>query len=173
MPRARNLTADPRPSRITRKSYRQKVSDRTMVSTRPLFCFVGFGTDRLRRQEAMKIAGGENPNHGVAWPRNRAHGAEEQNKSRSIKWAAKQNKFRPKGMCFFLTSPFIELTRHLARRQGRLLVIRGFTHLVVARTSCQPHSIGSSFSLRARPTSGHLRAIGRKVGLLSGAPIVA
>jgi hypothetical protein len=71
-----------------------------MVSTRPLFCFVGFGTDRLRRQEAMKIAGGENPNHGVAWPRNRAHGAEEQNKSRSIKWAAKQNKFRPKEMFF-------------------------------------------------------------------------
>ena len=26
------------------------------------FCFVGFGTDRLRRQEAMKTAGKENPN---------------------------------------------------------------------------------------------------------------
>ena len=83
-----------------------------MVSTRPLFCFVGFGTDRLRRQEAMKIAGGENPNHGVAWPRNRAYGAEEQNKSRSIKWAAKQEKLQPLEVCFFLTSPFIELTRH-------------------------------------------------------------
>jgi hypothetical protein len=26
------------------------------------FCFVGFGTDRLRRQAAMKTAGKENPN---------------------------------------------------------------------------------------------------------------
>src|ERR1700722_20308879 len=27
------------------------------------FCFVGFGTDRLRRQEAMKTAGRETPKH--------------------------------------------------------------------------------------------------------------
>jgi hypothetical protein len=54
----------------------------------------------------MKIAGGENPNHGVARPRNRAHGAEERNKSRSIKWAAKQNKFRPEGDVFFLDFSF-------------------------------------------------------------------
>src|SRR5712664_3824647 len=72
------------------------------------FCFVGFGTDRLRRQEAMKTAGRENPIHGVTWPRNRAHGAAGQNRSRSIKWAEKQEKFQPKEMCFFLTSPFIE-----------------------------------------------------------------
>jgi hypothetical protein len=68
-------------------------------------------TDRLRRQEAMKTAGRENPIHGVTWPRNRAHGAAGQNRSRSIKWAEKQEKFQPKEMCFFLTSPFIELTR--------------------------------------------------------------
>jgi hypothetical protein len=54
----------------------------------------------------MKTAGRENPNHGVA--RNRAHGAVDQNRSRSIKWAEKQEKFQPKEMCFFLTSPFIE-----------------------------------------------------------------
>jgi hypothetical protein len=57
----------------------------------------------------MKTAGRKNPNHGVAWPRNRAHGAEGQNQSRLIKWAEKQEKFRPKEMCFFLTSTFIEL----------------------------------------------------------------
>ena len=57
----------------------------------------------------MKTAGRENPNHGVALPRNRAHGAVGQNTSRSIKWAAKQEKFQPKEMCFFLTSTFIEL----------------------------------------------------------------
>src|SRR6202051_2472733 len=73
------------------------------------FCFAGFGTDRLRRQEAMKTAGRENPIHGVTWPRNRAHGAVGQNRSRSIKWAEKQEKLQPKEMCFFLTSTFIEL----------------------------------------------------------------
>jgi hypothetical protein len=79
------------------------------------FCFAGFGTDRLRREEAMKTADSENPNRGVAWPRNRAHGAVGQNKSRSIKWAEKQEKFRPMEMCFFLTSPFIELTKQAKR----------------------------------------------------------
>jgi hypothetical protein len=34
-----------------------------------------------------------------------------QNRSCSIKWAAKQEKLRPLQGCFFLTSPFIELTR--------------------------------------------------------------
>jgi len=75
------------------------------------FCFVGFGTDRLRREEAMKTADRENPIHGAAWPPNRAHGAVGQNKTCSIEWAEKQEKFRPKEMCFFLTSSFIELTR--------------------------------------------------------------
>src|ERR1017187_6129307 len=75
------------------------------------FCFVGFGTDRLRRKEAMKTADRENSIHGVTLPRNRAPGAVGQNKSRSIQWAEKQEKFQPKEMCFFLTSTFIELTR--------------------------------------------------------------
>src|SRR6266404_3681763 len=57
----------------------------------------------------MKTAGRENPNHGVAVPRNRAHGAVGQNRSCSIKWAAKQEKVRPWEGCFFLTSTFIEL----------------------------------------------------------------
>src|ERR1700676_5357498 len=73
------------------------------------FCFAGFGTDRLRCEEAMKTADSENPNRGGTLPRNQAHGAVGQNKSRSIKWAEKQEKLRPKEMCFFLTSSFIEL----------------------------------------------------------------
>src|ERR1700747_3847419 len=32
------------------------------------FCHAGFGTDRLRRQEAMKTAGRENPIHGGTVP---------------------------------------------------------------------------------------------------------
>jgi hypothetical protein len=76
------------------------------------FCFVGFGTDRLRREEAMKTADRENPIHVATWPRNRVHGAVGQNRTRSIEWAGKQEKFQPKEMCFFLTSPFIELIVH-------------------------------------------------------------
>src|SRR5258708_28524246 len=57
----------------------------------------------------MKTAGRENPNPRVALPRNRAHGAVGQDRSRSIKRAAKQEKFQPKEVCFFLTSPLIEL----------------------------------------------------------------
>ena len=34
-----------------------------------------------------------------------------QNRSRSFKWAGKQEKLRPQEGCFFLTSPFIELHR--------------------------------------------------------------
>src|SRR3984893_7605463 len=73
------------------------------------FCFVGFGTDRLHREEAMKIAARENPNRKITSPRNRAHGAVCQNRSRSIKWAEKQEKLQPQEVCFCLTSPFIEL----------------------------------------------------------------
>jgi hypothetical protein len=58
----------------------------------------------------MKTADRENQIHGVTWSRNRAHGAVGQNRTRSIKWAEKQEKFRPKEMCFFLTSPFIVRT---------------------------------------------------------------
>jgi hypothetical protein len=111
VPRAPSLSGDPSPSRITRKSDRPRVPNRTMVANLTTFCFVGFGTDRLRHEEAMKTAGRENPNHGVACPHSRAHGAAGQNKSRSIKWAAKQEKFQPLQKCFFLTSTFIELHR--------------------------------------------------------------
>ena len=75
------------------------------------FCFVGFGTDRLRCEEAMKTAGRENPNRWAKLSSNRAPGADGQNRSRSIKWAAKQEKFQPMEKCFFLTSTFIELIR--------------------------------------------------------------
>src|ERR1700680_3786889 len=74
------------------------------------FCFVGFGTDRLRRQEAMKTAGRENPNHrSTVLHEHMARVG--QNRSRSLKWAEKQENFQPKEMCFFLTSTFIELMR--------------------------------------------------------------
>jgi hypothetical protein len=58
----------------------------------------------------MKTADRENPNQRGALPRNRAYGAVSQNRSRSLKWAEKQENFQPKEMCFFLTSTFIDLS---------------------------------------------------------------
>jgi hypothetical protein len=69
-------------------------------------------------EEAMKTAGRENPNRRATWPCNRALGAGGQNRSCSIQWAAKQEKFQPKEMCFFLTSTFIELIGTLPNRKA-------------------------------------------------------
>ena len=52
----------------------------------------------------MKTAGRENPNRCATGHSNRVHGAAGQTRSRSIEWAAKQEKLRPAEMCFFLTS---------------------------------------------------------------------
>jgi hypothetical protein len=102
------------------------------------FCFVGFGTDRLRRKEAMKTAGRENPISGFTLPRNRAHGAVGQNKSRSINWAEKQEKFQPQETCFFLTSTFIDLAvggiqfqSEPLRKRNHLVELRILHHATV------------------------------------------
>ena len=60
----------------------------------------------------MKTAGRENPNRWAKASSNRAHGAAAQNRSCSIKWAAKQENVRPVQESFFLTSAFIELSRN-------------------------------------------------------------
>jgi hypothetical protein len=61
--------------------------------------------------KAMKTAGKENQNSCATAPSNRAHGAAGQNRSCSMKWAAKVEKFQPRERFFFLTFPFIEQTR--------------------------------------------------------------
>jgi hypothetical protein len=76
-----------------------------------MFSFAGFRTDWLRREEAMKTSGRENPTRWAAVPSDRDFGAAGQNRSRSIKGAVKQEKLQPLQWCFFLTSPFIELHR--------------------------------------------------------------
>jgi hypothetical protein len=89
-----------------------------MVANLTTVLLAGFGTNRLRREEAMKTAGRETPNCRAHPPGNRAQGAEDQNKSCSNSWAAKQEKFQPQGTFFFLTSTFIELTRIASLRLG-------------------------------------------------------
>src|SRR5580698_7021005 len=66
----------------------------------------------------MKTAGRENPNRWAIVAGNRAPGADGQNRSSSITWAAKQERLQPMRNCFFLTSLFIELTRTWDRFVG-------------------------------------------------------
>jgi len=74
-----------------------------------MFCFVGFGTDRLRHEEAMKTAGRENPKpRGSQAPATEHMARQVRTNLGSIKWAEKQEKFQPLQKCFFLDFSFIE-----------------------------------------------------------------
>jgi hypothetical protein len=80
------------------------------------FCFAGFGTDRLRREEVMKTAGRGNPNRWDNASSNRAHGAEVQNRILLIQVGCEARKIPAMGDIFFLTfplsrnSPLVELS---------------------------------------------------------------
>src|SRR5258706_12016474 len=69
----------------------------------------------------MKTAERETPNRRPQCVANRADGAASQYRSCSIMWAAKQENFQPAEKCFFLTSPFIELTGFVANKQSKPL----------------------------------------------------
>src|ERR1700730_6465236 len=91
------------------------------------FCFVGFGTDRLRRQEAMKTAGKENPNRCAitSQPTELLERKLEPSLLNQPGWKARKHPAVAK--YFFLTFPFIELTR------WELYVSRGdLTELIAA-----------------------------------------
>ena len=57
----------------------------------------------------MKTANRENPNRWAAKLSNRANGGAGQNRSCSIQWAVKEEKFQPREAFFLLTFPFREL----------------------------------------------------------------
>src|SRR5258708_4473468 len=74
----------------------------------------------------MKTADKENPNRWDVLVSNRAPGAGGQNRSCSIKWAAKQGNGQPLERCFLLTSTFIEPTwscSTFVRKAGLQLVL--------------------------------------------------
>ena len=112
----------------------------------------------------MKTAGRENPNRGFALPRNRAHGAVSQNRSRSLKWAEKQENFQPKEMCFFLTSTFIELTGTHRRNVSILL---GASNKANGVRQTKPAEVGEDLSVPAMYSgkeSPSLRSSAARVG---------
>src|SRR5258706_11937189 len=76
----------------------------------------GFGTDRLRRKEAMKTAGSENPNSRTRLCTEPSPWGGRSKPSSLIHTGWKVRNLPAVGEVFFLTSPFIELIRtwHLA-----------------------------------------------------------
>ncbi len=74
------------------------------------FCFVGFGTDRLRRQAAMKTAGKENPNRCAITRQPTELLGRKLDASPLNQAGWKARKHPAMGKYFFLTFPFIELT---------------------------------------------------------------
>src|SRR6266850_1735990 len=78
-----------------------------------------------------KTADRENPNRWATVSNNRAPGAVSQNRSCSIKWAAKQEKVQPAEKGFFLTSPFIgscEFSQPVLASCLAVLLPDGFRH---------------------------------------------
>jgi len=84
----------------------------------------------------MKTAGRGNANRWAAKLSNRANGAAGQNRSCSIKWAAKVEKFQPLDEFFFLTFPFIELTRRWLVAAWLQSLTEGFGSIVGANLPC-------------------------------------
>jgi hypothetical protein len=77
------------------------------------FCFVGFGTDRLRRQEAMKTAGKENPNRcAITRQPNRDAGAEARTIS-AQSGGLESKKTSGHGEVFFLDFPLYRTNQEL------------------------------------------------------------
>jgi hypothetical protein len=101
--------ADPMPPRTTRKSHRPRVSDRTMVDTKPPFCLFVSSTAWRRHGHRMKpprwkieiATSGDESKLWALGPKKSLH--------HYVGW--KSEMFRPQERCFFLTSLFIEPIR--------------------------------------------------------------
>ena len=92
--RALSLSRNPMPPRITRKSDRRKVSDRTMVGTVQPRCLSASGTEGRRYESTMNL------------PKRKTHSGS----FHSWGWTARPFplRFAVAGEAFVLTSPFIE-----------------------------------------------------------------
>src|ERR1700676_2028053 len=82
------------------------------------FCFAGFGTDRLRREQAMKTAGKENPNRCsiIRQPTELLGRKLELSLLNQVGWKARKHPATAK--YFFLTFPFIRTYQDLATYSG-------------------------------------------------------
>src|SRR5580692_9276646 len=97
------------PPRTTRKSYRPRASDRTMVDTKPPFCLFVSSTAWRRHGHRMKPLGWKNKFAATSDELKLWALGQKKSLDHYVGW--KSEMFRPQERCFFLTSPFIELHR--------------------------------------------------------------
>src|SRR5260221_14516996 len=95
------------PPRTTRKSYRPRVSDRTMVGTAQPPCLSVSDTEWRRHRRKMKPLGRKKQiaascDELKLWAR-----GQKKPLLHYVGWKSEMS--RPQVRCFFLTSPFIEL----------------------------------------------------------------
>jgi hypothetical protein len=95
--------------RTTRKSYRPRVSDRTMVGTLQPPCLSVSDTEWRCHRRKMKPLGWKNKSTCRIMRRVESLGREAGTNPSFITWAGKSENIRPQERYFFLTSPFIEL----------------------------------------------------------------
>jgi hypothetical protein len=115
VPRAPSLCPHCMPPRITRKSYRPRVSERTMVGTGDHFLLASFRAERRCRGRKMKFLGWQEIRQVASSLRttSRAHGIKGQDKPSFLRhrgWMPRQKSCGPPavGKLFLLTSPFRE-----------------------------------------------------------------
>jgi len=99
------------PPRTTRKSYRPRVSDRTMVGTLQPPCLSVSDTEWRRHRRKMKPLGWKNKSTCRISRRVKSLRRQARKNPSFITWTGKSENIRPQEGCFFLTSPFIELIR--------------------------------------------------------------
>jgi hypothetical protein len=89
-----SLSINHMPPRTTRKSYRPRVSDRTMVGTAQPLCLFASGTEGRRHHRAMNLRRRQNHTASLHYPG----------------WTTRPSPLRlpVAGELFLLTSPFIE-----------------------------------------------------------------
>jgi len=80
-----------------------------MVGTQPPFCFAGFGTEWLRREQAMKTADRENQTAGPPYPAPESVVRQLKTDLAQSRGLGSKKTLRPQERCFFLTSTSIEL----------------------------------------------------------------
>ena len=132
------------PPRTTRKSYRPRVSDRTMVGTAQPLCLFACGTERRRHRNSMNLR------------RRQIHSAS----LRYLGWTARRfsQRLPVAGESFLLTSPFIE--RRYRTYTGLVLrrayftdsVTEGFFYHGSGPSSLKTPAVGPSSGSSARRT---------------------
>jgi hypothetical protein len=134
---ALSLSRNPMPPRITRKSDRRKVSDRTMVGTTQPLCLSALGTDRHRYESTMNLR--KRKTHSVSF--------------HHWGWTARPfpRGLTVEGEVFVLTSPFIE-RRYRNVAPTRLGAIDSDS-VIGFHQSCDP---GPQTLLQTTPVAPHV-----------------